>query len=168
MPYRFAHWLILMLIVLTVPAFWRSYLSDLSSSRIELHVHGVTASIWMALLAIQSWSIHNRHRRLHRTLGKASFVLFPFFLVGFVKEHKAAPTAAKGAVSTLLHLNALEPRNGIDHLTRRCINVVVAAQIARVVIRYLFSVFSSELQPAAGYKLVQEFCNVDHLEIHHE
>ena len=83
MPYRFAHWLILMLIVLTVPAFWRSYLSDLSSSRIELHVHGVTASIWMALLAIQSWSIHNRHRRLHRTLGKASFVLFPFFLVGF-------------------------------------------------------------------------------------
>ena len=69
MPYRFAHWLILMLIVLTVPAFWRSYLSDLSSSRIELHVHGVTASIWMALLAIQSWSIHNRHRRLHRALG---------------------------------------------------------------------------------------------------
>jgi hypothetical protein len=83
MPYRFAHWLILMLIVLTVPAFWRSYLSDLSSSRIELHVHGVTASIWMALLAIQSWAIHNRHRRLHSTLGKASFVLFPFLLVGF-------------------------------------------------------------------------------------
>jgi len=82
MPYRFSHWLILMLIGLTVPAFWRSYLSDLSSSRIELHVHGATASIWMALLAIQSWSIHHRHRRHYRALGKSSFILFPFLLVG--------------------------------------------------------------------------------------
>jgi len=83
MPYRSAHWLILVLIGLTLPAFWQSYLSDLSSSRVELHVHGVTASIWMALLAVQSWSIHRRNRRLHRALGKASFVLFPFLLVGF-------------------------------------------------------------------------------------
>lgn len=83
MPYRSAHWLILVLLGLTLPAFWPTYLSDLSSSRIELHVHGMTASIWMGLLAVQSWAIHQRHRRLHRALGKASFLLFPFLLVGF-------------------------------------------------------------------------------------
>lgn len=83
MPYRSAHWLILVLLGLTVPAFWPTYLSDLPSSRIELHIHGMTASIWMALLAVQSWAIHQRHRRLHRTLGKASLLLFPFLLVGF-------------------------------------------------------------------------------------
>jgi len=83
MPYRHAHWLILALIALTVPAFWPTYLSSLSSSRVELHVHGMTASGWMALLALQSWTIHHGHRQLHRALGKVSFVLFPFVLVGF-------------------------------------------------------------------------------------
>jgi hypothetical protein len=59
-------------------------------------VHGFTASLWIALLAVQSWSIHARRNALHRSVGLASFALFPFFVVGgvLVLQTMAAKFAA--------------------------------------------------------------------------
>ncbi|MBW8743099.1 MAG: hypothetical protein JF628_01895 [Sphingomonas sp.] len=39
----------------------------------------MTASLWVGLLAVQSWSIHHGRRPLHRLAGRASLVLFPLF-----------------------------------------------------------------------------------------
>lgn len=82
MPYRRAHWYLLLLFPLTGLAFWPNYFSKFAGSPYAFHVHGITASLWIGLLAFQSWTIHNRRRALHRGAGAASLALFPFFLVG--------------------------------------------------------------------------------------
>jgi hypothetical protein len=82
MPYRHAHWYLLLLFPLVGLAFWRGYLSVLPTSPAAFHVHGITASLWILLLALQSWSIHRRRNALHRAVGIASFALFPLFVTG--------------------------------------------------------------------------------------
>ena len=82
MPFRHAHWWILGLFPLAGLAFWPNYLSTLSASPPSFHFHGITASLWLVLLAIQSWSIHHDKRAFHRTNGLVSFALFPLFLAG--------------------------------------------------------------------------------------
>lgn len=82
MPYRHAHWWILGLFPLAGLAFWPNYLSVLSTSPPSFHLHGITASMWLILLAIQSWSIHHGQRAFHKTSGLVSLALFPLFLAG--------------------------------------------------------------------------------------
>ena len=82
MPYRHAHWYLLLLFPLTGLAFWPNYFSKFAASPYAFHVHGITASLWILLLALQSWTIHNRRNALHRSAGVASLALLPFFLVG--------------------------------------------------------------------------------------
>jgi hypothetical protein len=82
MPYRHAHWFLLALFPLTALAFWPNYFGQFRAAPYAFHVHGVTASLWILLLAAQSWSIHGRRTLLHRCLGYASFALFPFFIAG--------------------------------------------------------------------------------------
>lgn len=82
MPYRHAHWWILGLFPLAALAFWPSYLSTIGTASLEFHAHGVTAATWLALLALQSWSIHHGNVPLHRLSGRASLGLFPLFLAG--------------------------------------------------------------------------------------
>jgi hypothetical protein len=82
MPYRHAHWYLLALFPLAGLAFWQGYLSQLRTSSLEFHLHGITASLWLLLLAAQSWTIHHGSRGVHRTLGTASLLLFPLFMMG--------------------------------------------------------------------------------------
>lgn len=82
MPYRHAHWWVLGLLPLAGLAFWPNYISVMASSPLSYHLHGVTASLWLLLLAVQSWSIHHDRRAFHRTNGLVSLALFPLFLAG--------------------------------------------------------------------------------------
>jgi hypothetical protein len=82
MPYRHAHYYLLLLIALTALAFWPIYFSVLPSASVALHIHGVSASLWIALLGIQSWTIHHRRNEWHRALGILSLAIFPVFFAG--------------------------------------------------------------------------------------
>ena len=82
MPFRNAHWYVLGLFPLALLAFWPNYLSAIGTSPWSYHLHGATASMWLLLLAIQSWSIHKDKRAFHRANGLVSFALFPLFLAG--------------------------------------------------------------------------------------
>jgi hypothetical protein len=82
MPFRHAHWWVLAAFPLAFLAFWPNYLSVLGDSPWSYHLHGVTASMWLILLAIQSWSIQHGHRQFHKTNGLVSFALFPLFMAG--------------------------------------------------------------------------------------
>jgi hypothetical protein len=82
MPYRHAHYYLLLLMVLTVVAFWPIYFSMLPSAGIALHIHGFSASLWIVLLAFQSWTIHHRRNEWHRAVGLASLAIFPLFFAG--------------------------------------------------------------------------------------
>ena len=82
MPYRHAHWWILSLFPLAALAFWPQYISTFGSAPLEMHAHGITAALWLALLALQSWSIHHDNLALHRLSGRSSLILFPLFMAG--------------------------------------------------------------------------------------
>lgn len=84
MPYRYAHWYVLALFPLAALAFWPSYLTQFRTAGAEMHAHGITASLWVALLAFQSWTIHRGDRASHRAAGMLSVVIFPLFLAGGV------------------------------------------------------------------------------------
>jgi hypothetical protein len=81
MPYRRAYIWILLLLPLTALAFWPSYFGRLTRVSWILHAHGVTASLWLALTAIQSWSIQQGRHQIHGVMGRASRYLFPLFWV---------------------------------------------------------------------------------------
>lgn len=84
MPYRHAHWYLLSLFPLAGLAFWPSYLSQFRTAEAEFHMHGISATLWLILLTLQSWLIQADRRQLHRTMGTLSLILFPLFLIGGV------------------------------------------------------------------------------------
>jgi hypothetical protein len=45
MPYRHAHYYLLLLVALTGLAFWPIYFSILPSASVALHIHGFSASL---------------------------------------------------------------------------------------------------------------------------
>ena len=59
----------------------------------------------------------------------------PFFLYGLIKQHQSATPAAKGSVPAIFgHLHPLDPWNRIDNRPRIVIDVVMPAEITRIVI----------------------------------
>lgn len=83
MPYPKAHWFMLALLPVTLLAFWPSYFGILREAPLAHHLHGVTGTLWILLIAAQSFSIHSRRLSLHRTVGKLVFVLAPLMVGAF-------------------------------------------------------------------------------------
>jgi hypothetical protein len=79
MPYRHAWIWVALLLPAVALAFWRGYLSQLGQASWILHAHGLTATLWILLLVVQSRSIDKQARGLHRIAGRASLALFPLF-----------------------------------------------------------------------------------------
>lgn len=77
MPYPRAHYYIALVFLVTIAGFWPSYFGKLGDAPLAFHVHGFTASAWIVLVALQSWSIHSRRITLHRKFGLASLILLP-------------------------------------------------------------------------------------------
>ena len=96
MPYRHAHLYLVALILLALVAFWPGYFGTLGAAPWGMHLHGLTATGWLLLLAAQSWSIHDRRIGMHRALGRASLFYFPLFLAGaaavLLSMARATPT----------------------------------------------------------------------------
>jgi len=79
MPYRHAHYWLLALFPLIVISFWPGYFGHISSARPAQHAHGMTATLWLALLTVQSWAAHKRYLAWHRAAGLAVFAVVPLF-----------------------------------------------------------------------------------------
>jgi len=82
MPYRHAHYYVLVVIAVIVAGFWPSYFGIWGSVPWQFHAHGVAASTWVVMVAAQSWTAHHRQLPLHRAVGKTSLFLFPFLIAG--------------------------------------------------------------------------------------
>jgi hypothetical protein len=82
MPYPRAHYYVLIVIAVIVAGFWPSYFAPWGSVPWQFHAHGVAASLWVIMVATQSWTVHHRQLALHRATGKASLFLFPFLIGG--------------------------------------------------------------------------------------
>ncbi len=82
MPFRLAWIYVLALLALTFVAFWPGYFAKLPASDMAHHAHAASAVLWMILAMVQSWTAHHNQLPLHRATGLATFLLFPFFLIG--------------------------------------------------------------------------------------
>ncbi|HUM66891.1 MAG TPA: hypothetical protein PLV32_13620, partial [Chitinophagaceae bacterium] len=82
--------------------FYQTYISQFPKfvdKTATIHVHGILLMMWMALLIIQPLLIGAGKAKLHRTIGKSSYVLGPLiiismFLIGrssFLRHSGAAP-----------------------------------------------------------------------------
>ena len=96
MPYKHAHYYVLLLFPAAFLAFWFQFFSRLSDATLAVHVNSWTATLWIFLLAGQSWTIHHNHFSAHRIIGTASLALFPVFLASFflVIQSEAATVLA--------------------------------------------------------------------------
>ena len=65
----------------TVIAFFPSYFNRLKDTDSAHHFHGITATLWMLLLIIQPFIYKTGNIKLHRMVGKVSFILVPLIIV---------------------------------------------------------------------------------------
>lgn len=82
MPYPRAHWYVLLVIAVIIAGFWPTYFAVWDNVPWQFHAHGVAASIWVIMVAAQSWTAHHKQLPLHRAVGKSSLLLFPFLIGG--------------------------------------------------------------------------------------
>lgn len=82
MPYPRAHYYVLLVMAVIAAGFWPSYFAVWGAVPWQFHAHGVAASLWVAMVAGQSWTAHHRRLPLHRAVGTASLLLFPFLIGG--------------------------------------------------------------------------------------
>lgn len=98
MPYCHAHRWLLPLFPLIAIAFWPGYFGRLGDVPFALHAHGITATAWLALLTVQSWSIATGRIAWHRASGLATFVVLPLFAAaGPLALHSMASLWRSGA-----------------------------------------------------------------------
>lgn len=64
--------------------FYRSYTSQFpifENATTVIHIHGALLMIWLMLLVVQPLLIHYKKVKLHRSIGKVSFVLGPLIII---------------------------------------------------------------------------------------
>jgi hypothetical protein len=62
--------------------FWPSYFGAWGTAPWQFHAHGIAASLWVTMVLVQSWTVHKAQLPVHRAVGKASLLLFPFLIGG--------------------------------------------------------------------------------------
>ena len=82
MPYKHAPYYILVVIAVVIAGFWPSYFAQWGHVPWQFHAHGVAASLWVLMVLFQSWAVQKQQLPLHRAVGKASLLLFPFLIGG--------------------------------------------------------------------------------------
>jgi hypothetical protein len=66
-------------------AFWPSYFSHISDQpEPRFHTHGIAMTLWCVMLVAQACLIRTNQRRLHRTIGYASYVLAPLVVAATI------------------------------------------------------------------------------------
>jgi hypothetical protein len=71
----------IVLAMMVVVGFWRTYFSQLSGVSIHAHAHGIAMSAWVVLLIAQAYLIGTHRQAIHRRLGKVSYLLVPIMIV---------------------------------------------------------------------------------------
>jgi hypothetical protein len=78
-------WLFAAFAVAMFVAFWPSYFSRLGlQETYHPHAHGLSMALWCAMLVAQASLIRSGNRRLHRKVGRLSYVLVPLMVVSTV------------------------------------------------------------------------------------
>ncbi|MEL6368548.1 MAG: hypothetical protein AAFR91_08905 [Pseudomonadota bacterium] len=82
LPFPNAHRFVVFFLLLTFAAFLPRYFAVLSTAPWLHHLHGITATAWIVLVATQGWTAHRRKWNAHVWSGMASMALVPLFTLG--------------------------------------------------------------------------------------
>ncbi len=82
--YRHAHWYFLAALGVIVAGFWGSFFSPAAPRDVVHSVHGITATLWLVLLAGQSFLMSRGMVRWHRRVARGAFLLMPVMLLSAV------------------------------------------------------------------------------------
>lgn len=108
-----APWCFALLAVLTLIAFWPSYLSAPTAGfSVFHHVHAATGAAWLALLVVQPVLAVRADRQAHQVLGRIGLVVMVVLLAAFVGLSHAVLQGKSGQAlaveSHLSHLRLVE------------------------------------------------------------
>jgi len=85
MGFEYSGYYFIGVLVLVILGFWPSYFAKFidrtADFTLYFHFHAVTATLWLALLIVQPILIQRKKIRLHRLLGKTSYVLIPLIFL---------------------------------------------------------------------------------------
>jgi hypothetical protein len=101
---------VLFVLAVIAVGFWPSYFAKVGGAPWQFHAHGVASSLWVVLVATQSWTAHNKQLPLHRAAGKTSLMLFPFLIAGLfaiIDITAKGYVAGEGPLRALLGSNFL-------------------------------------------------------------
>ncbi len=177
--YRHAHWYLLSFLLMTFMAFMPSYFLKLPTAPWVHHLHGITATMWVVLVAAQNWTAHRGNWKWHVRAGTASLALVPIFTVGglLVTQHMLRTESlfnelfgrALGAADLLvsvafvgLYTLALRHRRNHDSHARYMLATVIlliGPSLSRFIAGYVpgFLVRSLETLPNFGHALNAAF-----------
>ena len=79
--YRNAHWYFLAALAAIVAGFWPSFFRPLGAGDAGHTLHGVTATLWVVLLVVQSWLMSRGYVAWHRRVSRLAFVVLPVLIV---------------------------------------------------------------------------------------
>ncbi len=97
MPYRRAHWFLLVALAAIVAGFWPTFFVSLGAGDLAHSLHGVTATLWICALVLQSWLIAHHQRQWHRRVAWSALLLLPIlvgsalFMVGLMLNNARMP-----------------------------------------------------------------------------
>ncbi|MFN8345096.1 MAG: hypothetical protein U0X91_08835 [Spirosomataceae bacterium] len=80
--YRYITIFFVVFFLLAVVGFWNSYVTKIfEQENYRMHTHGIALILWLALLMIQPYLIRAKKVKLHRLLGKFSYLLVPVLVL---------------------------------------------------------------------------------------
>ena len=88
--YKYLGYYLLLLAPLVFAGFYKTYFSPFPNFDKNIngfvHLHAFIASVWILMLIVQPFLILNKKYGLHRTIGKGSYIVFPFLIVSFIPQ----------------------------------------------------------------------------------
>lgn len=78
--YQHAHWFFLAALAAIVAGFWPSFFRPLGAGDVAHSLHGITATLWVVILATQSWLISHRMVAWHRRVAVSALLMLPVFI----------------------------------------------------------------------------------------
>ncbi|MBX3131894.1 MAG: hypothetical protein KF689_00735 [Gemmatimonadaceae bacterium] len=79
--YRHAHWYFLAALAVVAAGFWQSFVRPMGGGSAAHTMHGITATLWVVALALQSWLMSRGLVRWHRRVAYGALVLLPVMVV---------------------------------------------------------------------------------------
>jgi hypothetical protein len=82
--YRLTALFIFLILIGVQWGFYQSYTSQFptfANATTVIHIHGALLMMWLTLLVVQPMLIHFKKIKLHRSLGKVSYVLGPLIII---------------------------------------------------------------------------------------